>query len=149
MPGFGQGEYQGVYGEALIVPGFALIATYVPGGDQSLPATVQLFAIPSTTTAGTPVMLLWNSLNVAQVEITGTGFTTGLLSTIGSGFYLNESGFAETILLTLTAYNAAGQVILVGGSPLISQTTVTIPTVAVGFGYNFSLNFGVGAQGPY
>jgi len=95
------------------VPGFALISTYSTAGDSSLPPQAQLFAIPSTAAPVASIDLLWNTLNVAFIGITGNngvdyqpgGFNTGFISTSGSGIYVIGNGFTVSILLTLQAYD--------------------------------------------
>jgi len=95
------------------VPGFALISTYSTAGDSSLPPQAQLFAIPSTAVPVASIDLLWNTLNVAFIGITGNngvdyqpgGFNTGFISTSGSGIYVIGNGFTVSILLTLQAYD--------------------------------------------
>lgn len=95
------------------ISGFALIASFSSTGDASLPPQATLFAVPAATTAHTSITLLWNTINVGQIEITGNNgfdpaFDTGRISTTGSGVYIVGSGFVKSILLTLTAYNATG-----------------------------------------
>jgi len=95
------------------VPGFALISNYSTTGDSSLPPQAQLFAIPQTAAPAASINLLWNTLNVAFIGITGSngvdylpsGFDTGFVSTSGSGIYVIGSGFTADILLTLQAYD--------------------------------------------
>lgn len=95
------------------LPGFGLIASFVSTGDSSLPPQATLAAVPNMTHAHTSVTLLWDTINVGQIEITGNNgfdppFDTGRLSTNGSGIYINGNGWTHTILLTLTAYDATG-----------------------------------------
>src|SRR5271157_1115595 len=112
------------------VPGFALISTYSTTGDSSLPPQAQLFAIPSTAAPTQSIDLLWNTLNVAFIGITGDngvdyqpgGFNTGFVSTSGSGIYVIGNGFTASILLTLQAYDMT-QTPIAG---LISAVQITI-----------------------
>lgn len=95
------------------VPGFALISNYSTDGDSNLPPQAQLFAIPSTAAPAASINLLWNTLNVAFIGITGNngvdyqpgGFDTGFISTSGSGIYVIGNGFTASILLTMQAYD--------------------------------------------
>jgi hypothetical protein len=110
-----------------ILPGFALQATFSSTGDAALTPSAELFAIPSSGPAFTPITLVWTVLNVEQIEITGpAGFDTGLISTTGSGIHVVNAGFAVTTVLTLACYDALGNPILVGGNPLATTTTVTV-----------------------
>jgi hypothetical protein len=95
------------------LPGFALIASYTTQGDTSLPPAATLYAVPATLHAGQSVTLLWSTLNVAQIQITGTNgidppFDSGRVTTTGSGAYIVTNGFTATITLTLTAYDQNG-----------------------------------------
>jgi len=108
------------------ISGFALMASFSSVGDSSLPPQATLFAVPANTSAHTSITLLWNTINVGQVEITGNNgldpaFDTGRISTSGSGVYIVGNGFTKTILLTLTAYDATGTPL-----GLTSTATVTI-----------------------
>ncbi len=104
--------------------GFSLIASFQPTGDSSLPPQAQLAAVPNNTHAHVSVTLLWDTINVGQIEITGNNgfdppFDTGRITTSGSGIYINGNGWTHTILLTLTAYDATG-------APLGLTSTVQI-----------------------
>ena len=96
-------------------PGFALIASFTTAGDEGLVAQAQLGAVPSSTHAHVSINLIWVTLNVAFVRITGSngvdylpfGFDTGLISTSGSGIYVIGNGFTSNITLTLQAYDAS------------------------------------------
>ncbi len=106
------------------IAGFALMASFSSAGDSALPPQAILFAVPANTSAHTSITLLWNTINVGQVEITGNNgldpaFDTGRISTTGSGVYIVGNGFTKTILLTLTAYDATG-------SPLGLTSTATV-----------------------
>lgn len=108
------------------VPPFCAIASFTPNGDTSLPPQATLFAVPANTTPHHSVTLLWDTINVAQIEITGNNgvdpaFDTGLLTTAGSGAYVVGNGFLATITLLLTAYDRQGNPL-----GLTSQTTVVI-----------------------
>jgi hypothetical protein len=97
------------------VPGFALIASFSLNGDNTLPPSAQLFPVPSTATIHQTISLLWSTLNVAFIRITGnngidyqpSGFDTGFISTSGSGLYVVAAGFTQNISLTLQGYNFA------------------------------------------
>jgi hypothetical protein len=96
-------------------PGFALTASYTTAGDQALLPQAQLEAIPAAAHAHNSINLLWTTLNVAFVRITGSngvdylpfGFDTGFISTSGSGIYVIGNGFTATITLTLQAYDGS------------------------------------------
>ena len=111
------------------LPGFALIASFLESGDSLLPAQATLFAVPSSTSPHTSVTLLWDTVNVGQIEITGNnsvdyqplGFDSGRISTSGSGVYIIGNGFTKSIFLTLTAYDATGHPL-----GLTSSVTITI-----------------------
>jgi hypothetical protein len=106
---------------ALFLPGFALTAVYSPLGDTDLPPTATLFSVPADANPHQSVTLVWDTLNVSYVRITGNngvdymtppppgsvlGFDTGFISTAGSGVYVVEAGFTATITLTLATYDA-------------------------------------------
>jgi hypothetical protein len=106
------------------IPGFAIVGTYSPSGDSSSTPAVALSAIPSNTTPFIEIILLWNTTAVGQIEITGNNgvdppFDSGRISALGSGVYIIGNGFAQTIVLTLTAYDSTG-------NPLGLTTTVKI-----------------------
>ena len=96
-------------------PGFALTASFTTTGDEALLPQAQLEAIPASTHAHVSINLLWTTLNVAFIRITGTngvdylpfGFDTGLISTSGSGIYIVGNGFTANITLTLQAYDGS------------------------------------------
>ena len=97
------------------VGGFGIIAAYTTEGDGGLPPTASLTSLPVPPLApGEPLSLVWSTLNVAYIGITGNngvdyqpgGFNTGLISTLGSGLYAVGNGFTATIALTLQAYDA-------------------------------------------
>lgn len=127
----------------IFLPSFALLASYSVNGDSSLTPQATLYAVPSSTSPGTSLILLWNTLNVAEIEITGNNgidppFNTGLIPTTGSGAYVVEQGFSNTINLLLTAYNSEG-------SPLglTALTTITIAGASVaGWGDDWGLEWG-------
>jgi hypothetical protein len=112
------------------LPGFALIGNFSVLGDSALPPQAQLSAIPTTATPHQSINLLWNTLNVAFVRITGNngtdyqpaGFDTGFISTSGSGIYVVGSGFTATITLTLQAYDLTHTAI----PGLVSQVLIHI-----------------------
>lgn len=104
------------------VIGFALIASYSPTGDALLAPQASFVAVPSLVTPGEPITLVYTTLNVAYVRITGnnhvdyqtpptpgsvSGFDTGFISTSGSGLYILSHGFTANIMLTLTAYDSS------------------------------------------
>jgi hypothetical protein len=96
-------------------PGFALTASFTTAGDESLLPQAQLEAIPAAAHPHQSINLLWTTLNVAYVRITGTngvdylpfGFDTGLVSTSGSGIYVVGNGFTASITLNLQAYDGS------------------------------------------
>ena len=124
------------------LPGFTLIASFSTQGDTSLPPQATLNAIPSTVAHNTSVSLLWDTLNVAYVRITGNnhvdyvngnapcitppfstnGFDTCFLSTSGSGLYVVGNGFTSNITLTLQAYDSS-QTAIPG---LTSSVSITV-----------------------
>jgi hypothetical protein len=102
--------------------GFALTASFSPTGDALLPPQASFVAVPTLVTPHQPLTLVFTTLNVAYVRITGnnlvdyqhpptpgslTGFDTGFISTSGTGLYPISAGFTATILLTLTAYDSS------------------------------------------
>ena len=115
------------------LPGFAIIASFVQQGDSSLPPQAQLYAVPFTTVSltvapGQPVNLLWDTLNVAFVRITGNNgvdpsFDTGLVSTAGAGIYVASHGFTQSIVLVLQAYDQTRTAI----PGLTSAVTIYLP----------------------
>jgi hypothetical protein len=122
---------------ASVLPGFALIASYSGGGDSALAPQATLYAVPESATSGQAINLLWDTLNVSYVGITGnnhvdyqsppppgsvTGFNTGLLSTTGSGIYIVNDGFTATITLTLQAYD-------VNQNPIGGLTSTVVITI--------------------
>ncbi len=120
---------------AMFVPGFAVVASYIPSGDVLIPL-MSLVALPTSVGLGiSTVELLWITVGVAQVRITGTnGLDTGLMGP--SGIYtltLNE-GSPNVIILTMDGYDAHGNPIVVGSPPVILTATATI---IVGVGGNF------------
>jgi hypothetical protein len=97
------------------VPGFALIASYSPKGDENLPAWAVFSADPSTVLPGEAVYLLWTSTNIVSVRMSGDNglgdsLDTGVLSTTGSGIYAVSGGFQHTIVLECLAYDSSGSV---------------------------------------
>lgn len=102
--------------------GFSLTASYSPTGDALLAPQASFVAVPSLAAPSQTVNLVYTTLNVAYVRITGnnfvdyqtpptpgsvSGFDTGFISTSGSGLYTLAHGFTATILLTLTAYDSS------------------------------------------
>jgi len=94
--------------ELFDLPGFALFASYSTEGDTSLPAWATFTAVPSTTTAGTPVYILWSSNNVVAVSIEGA---PSLINTNGSGIYEFTSGFSVSTVVTCIAYDSLGNIV--------------------------------------
>jgi hypothetical protein len=108
----------------LQIPGFAVIGGFNSQGDSDLAPQVSFSAVPSTAAPNAPIYLIWSTLNVGQLEITGTngvdyigfgpfptsplGFDTGRITAIGSGIYPVTNGFTQSITLTLTCYDATG-----------------------------------------
>lgn len=124
------------------VPGFALLASYSPLGDEVLPPQASFTAIPSVAPANTPITLLWYTNNIPQIVITGnigvgwgqgwggdwageSTFNTGFIntSTGGTGVFEVPGGFSQTTALTLIGYDALG-VPLSGVLPLYATVTV-------------------------
>ena len=117
--------------------GFAIIAGYSTIADTPIPQ-IALSAIPTTVSDSNNVItpnsitLLWSTIDVAQIRITGTdGFDSGLLVTIGSVIIpMNLSASPpltpQTIILTMTGYNANGSPILVGSPAIELQVTATV-----------------------
>ena len=102
--------------------GFALTASFNPVGDALLAPQASFVAVPTLAHSGQTINLVYTTLNVAYVRITGNnlvdyqtpptpgsllGFDTGFISTSGSGLYTLAHGFTATILLTLTAYDSS------------------------------------------
>jgi hypothetical protein len=121
-----------------VLPGFALIASYSAGGDSALAPQATLYAVPENAAPGQSVSLLWDTLNVSYVGITGnnhvdfqsppppgsiTGFNTGLLSTTSAGIYIVNGGFTTTITLTLQAFDASQ-------NPIPGLTSTVVITVS-------------------
>jgi|SRR5208337_2214677 len=122
-----------------VVPGFAVIAGYSSLGDSDLAPQATFSAIPSIAHVGDPIYLIWSTLNVGQIEITGsngvdyigvgpfpispTGFDSGRISAIGSGIYSVTAGFTHSITLVLTAYDATGHPLV---PPLTATAHITI-----------------------
>jgi hypothetical protein len=122
---------------AMTLPGFSLIASFSTQGDTSLPPEAVMYAVPASVASHQSVNLLWDTLNVAYVRITGNnfvdyqtppppgsaaGFDTGFISTSGSGLYAVGNGFTAGIVLTLQAYDQS-QVPIVGVS---SSATIVV-----------------------
>lgn len=109
------------------IPGFALLATYTTSGDGGLTAAANLIVNPSSTTANTPVNLIWSTQNVAQIRITGTSYDSGYISLVSTeGLLTVEGGFASTITLTMACYDSTQTAIEVNGQPLTATATLTI-----------------------
>lgn len=102
--------------------GFSLTASYTPTGDALLAPEASFVAVPTLVAPSQPLTLVYTTLNVAYVRITGNnhvdyqlpptpgslaGFDTGFISTSGSGLYTLPLGFTVGILLTLTAYDSS------------------------------------------
>lgn len=102
--------------------GFALIASYSTSGDALLAPQASFVAVPELASPSEPINIVFTTLNVAYVRITGnnhvdyqlppppgsvSGFDTGFISTLGSGLYTLPLGFTASILLTLTAYDSS------------------------------------------
>ena len=94
--------------ELFDLPGFALFASFSSEGDTSLPAWATFTAVPASTTAGTPVYILWSSNNVVAVSIEGA---PSLINTNGSGIYEFVSGFSVSTVVTCIAYDSMGNIV--------------------------------------
>jgi len=99
----------------LDLPGFAVMASYDEEGDVNLPPWASFSAVPSMASPLQPVYVLWTSVNVAKVRISGTNgidtLDTGNLFTTGSGTYEVASGFHDTITLNCAAYDSSGNAV--------------------------------------
>ena len=96
-------------GDSLLdLPGFAVFASYSSEGDTSLPAWATFTAVPASTTAGTPVYILWSSNNVVAVSIEGA---PSLINTNGSGIYEFTSGFSVSTVVTCIAFDSLGNIV--------------------------------------
>lgn len=89
---------------------FALLASFNPEGDTSLPSTAAVVGVPTPTTAGTPITVIWSTSNVVQVQITANNgidppIDSGKINTTGSGTYNISSGVTVTTTFTFNAYN--------------------------------------------
>ncbi len=112
------------------IAGFSLIASYQSTGDSSLPPQATLYAVPASSPPNSLITLLWDTLNVGQINITGNNGidpvfrfpAVGNVNTSGSGVYLINSGFTHNILLTLTAYDSLGVPLGITSS---AQVTIT------------------------
>jgi hypothetical protein len=171
--GSGVLELESSISELPDVPGFALVAQYIPTGDVVSPEMVltpdpAFVAINNGVLTPDVVDLLWLTAGVAQVIITGSnGLNTGLMGP--SGIYLLDLEFwagwgqgwglswggqgSGTILLTMTGYDAEGNPIVVNaGSPptyLTVTATITIGTPSTYYllqetGFRFELEDGSG-----
>jgi hypothetical protein len=99
----------GIYAD---LPGFALVASCLPVGDDSLPPWASFVADPPTAAPGQPVYLLWTGLNIASVRMygdngMGDSLDTGVLQTSGSGIYTVSNGFQHSITLSCIAYDSS------------------------------------------
>jgi hypothetical protein len=108
--------------------GFALVATYMQGGDTST-ARMALSVTPVNAILGTAsAFLAWITTGVAQVMITGSfgspPFTTGFLGANGT-YVLPLPNAVGVYTLTMTGYNSYG-------SPIVGLTATTTITVATG-----------------
>lgn len=109
-----------------VLTAFSLQATFSPNGDTNLPPQAALQAVPQSTHAHTSITLLWNTVNVGQVQITGNNgidppFNSGLLATSGNGAFIVGNGFTATITLILNCFDKVGAPL-----PVSAQTTITI-----------------------
>ncbi len=97
------------------LPGFAIFTTYSSEGDTNLPAWASFTAVPATTTAGTPVYILWTSNNVITIEITEVSGSPPnfpvVISTSGSGIYEFLEGFTASAVLVCTGYDVDGNTV--------------------------------------
>jgi hypothetical protein len=98
----------------LDMPGFAILASYNSQGDTNLLSWASFTAVPTTTTAGMPVYILWTSNNVAAVEIYEVGsipLFSVLIATEGSGIYDFTSGFPTSTVLACTGFDSLGNAV--------------------------------------
>ncbi len=109
----------------LTVGGLALVASYSPDGDENLPATARLAAVPSGSLAPSEAFtLVWNTSNVAKVRITNptASFDTGVINNPTSqGSFAVPGGFLTTQDLTMYCFDSAGDPVAV-----IPITTLTV-----------------------
>lgn len=94
------------------LPGFAVIASFSSAGDSALPPQATLYTVPHTSPPSQSITIIWDTLNVAFITITGNNgidpaFSFGPVSVSGGGVYVWEAGFTSSILLTLTAYDSS------------------------------------------
>jgi hypothetical protein len=110
------------------LPGFALVASYSPEGDEGLPAWASFSASPDPADQGQEVYLLWTSANIASVRIYGSNGTdsldTGVLQASGPGLYAVASGFQHSITLSCLAYDASGNTV---ASQPLTVTVISAP----------------------
>ena len=97
------------------MPGFAIVSGYSSQGDTNLPSWASFSAVPSVTTAGTPVYILWTSNNVVAVEIAEISgsppYPPVVLTTGGSGIYEFPEGFVASTVLACTGLDSNGNAV--------------------------------------
>ena len=97
------------------MPGFAIASGYSSQGDTNLPSWASFSAVPSVTTAGTPVYILWTSNNVVAVEIAEISgsppYPPVVLTTGGSGIYEFPEGFVASTVLACTGLDSNGNAV--------------------------------------
>ena len=117
---------------------FAMTAGYSNEDDNVVSFSANVGAFPSSTSAGTPVLILWNTSNIAQVEITANNGTdppidSGLITTYGAGFLPLPLGFTKTTIVTMDAYDSMGNLV---ASPT-TQVTISPNYFGDAFGTGF------------
>jgi hypothetical protein len=127
------------------LPGFALMGVYSTLGDGALAPMAFADAIPSTMVAYTPIYVVWNTVNIVQVEITGNNgvdppVNSGLISVVGTeGLYEIVNGLQQSMTLTFNAYDTLTHIAV---TILLPLTVIFTPIVITdGFGQNFAQEF--------
>lgn len=110
-----------------VLPGFGVVSSFTPNGDDALAPQATLYTVPHHSPVNTPVTILWDTLNVAFITITGNNgfdppFSLGPISVSGAGVYVWNPGWTHSITLLLTAFD-------INHVPLglTATTTVIIP----------------------
>lgn len=133
-------------GDTIVLPGFAFRGIYLTTGDEGLTPSASAAAIPSVMASYTPVYIVWNTVNIVLVRITGSngvdapvdsGFITVMGS--GSGFYEIPTGLQQSMVLTFNAYDTPSHIADTINIPL----TITFSPIVIsdGFGDQFGDEF--------